>query len=793
MQTDRPFIYQIPTKFEKLIQVGMRVNVPFGKGNRLIQGFVINLKEDTDYSGKTKEIVTLVDVEPILSKELMLLAKWMAHENYAFLISCLQVMLPSAMRAKYYKRLVLVDNEVDPIIKNYFSKGNSRILEETNTDPMLFKKLMGARNAGKIRIEYVIKEGLSEKKVQVILNKLTKESYHKEKEKLRSNAVSLNKLIDFLVDLKDKQLEQVVVEKKLGITSSVIKKAELKKWLTRKIIVKKRNPYQQYDFVETKPKKLTAMQEEVVDKINSMIRDNKAMTFLLEGVTGSGKTEVYLQAMAQALKNNQTALMLVPEIALTPQMVKNVVGRFGSKVALLHSGLSEGERLDEWHRIQSGDAQVVVGARSAVFAPLKNIGIIVIDEEHETSYKQEKMPRYHAREVAKWRAKMNNCPLILGSATPSLETRARAKKGVYEWLHLSERINKMPLPEVRLIDMRVATKKIDENVDFSLELRKEIQIRLKKNEQIILMLNRRGYSSFMMCRDCGEVLQCPNCDISLTLHLDSHSMKCHYCGHEERIPQKCPNCGSKKIRYYGTGTQKVEQELQNLFPEVRILRMDVDTTRKKGAHAKFLKQFGDKKADILLGTQMIAKGLDFPDVTLVGVLNADTALGLADFRASERTFQLLTQVSGRAGRAQKEGKVIIQTFNPEHYALQLAKKQNYEEFFIKEMLVRHQNGYPPYFYTIQVTANAKEEGVAAKKIYQIYAELKAALSAESIILGPTPKAVLRINNQFYYQLIIKYKNEPMLDRALNNILQKSQKDEQQGILISIDKEPLNFI
>ncbi|MDC7951916.1 primosomal protein N' [Liquorilactobacillus mali] len=793
MQTDKPFVYQIPPKFEDMIQVGMRVSVPFGNGNRLIQGFVIGLKAGNDFSGKIKEIKSLIDVEPVLTEESIALAKWLAHETYSFLISCLQVMLPSAMRAKYYKQLVLVDDAVDPAVKEYFSSSKKQILNEDKIDPALLKQLMAARISGKISLEYLMKDSLVEKKVQVILNNLTAKSYKIEKDKLRANALNLNRLLAYLIKLGDSAIEQTMLEQKLGITSAVIKNAESKNWLKRKAIVKRRAAYKQSDFVRTTPKELTSAQKDVIAKINNSMDENKEKIFLLEGVTGSGKTEVYLQAMAKALKKGKTALMLVPEIALTPQMVKNVVGRFGSNVALLHSGLSEGERLDEWRRIQNGSAKVVVGARSAIFAPLKKIGIIVIDEEHEASYKQEKMPRYHAIEVAKWRARYHNCSLVLGSATPSLESRARAQKGVYEWLHLSERINKMPLPEVELIDMRKATKKIDDNVDFSTELRSEIALRLKRKEQIILMLNRRGYSSFMMCRDCGEVLLCPNCDISLTLHLDSRSMKCHYCGHEEKIPQKCPNCGSNKIRYYGTGTQKVEQELQNLFPKARVLRMDVDTTRRKGMHAKILKQFGEKKADILLGTQMIAKGLDYPDVTLVGVLNADTALGLADFRASERTFQLLTQVSGRAGRADKEGKVIIQTFNPEHYALQLAKKQDYERFFVKEMNVRHQNGYPPYFYTVQITASAKEEGLAAKKIYQIYAEIKSSLSTKSIILGPTPKAIMRINNQFYYQLIIKYKKELNLDAALNTILQKSQKDERQGILISIDKEPLNFI
>ncbi len=328
---------------------------------------------------------------------------------------------------------------------------------------------------------------------------------------------------------------------------------------------------------------------------------------------------------------------------------------------------------------------------------------------------------------------------------------------------------------------------------FSLSLQEKMRDRLAKNEQIVLLLNRRGYSSFMMCRDCGYVLDCPNCDISLTLHMDTKTMRCHYCGHEEKIPHKCPECGSKKISYYGTGTQKVEAELKELLPTARILRMDVDTTRKKGAHEKILRAFGEKKADILLGTQMIAKGLDFPDITLVGVLNADTALNLPDFRSSERTFQLLTQVSGRAGRAQKAGEVIIQTFNPEHYAIALTKTQDYERFYQQEMAMRHQAGYPPYYFTIKLTVSHETEIQAAQKSFQLARQLQAALSPNALLLGPTPSAIMRIKNRYYYQIIVKYKQEPALKPLLEQILNESQSDQRKGLYVAIDNEPLNFI
>ncbi|MDQ8413166.1 primosomal protein N', partial [Enterococcus faecium] len=438
-------------------------------------------------------------------------------------------------------------------------------------------------------------------------------------------------------------------------------------------------------------------------------------------------------------------------------------------------------------------AQVVVGARSAIFAPLKNIGLIIIDEEHESSYKQDETPRYHARDLAIWRSKYHHCPIVLGSATPSLESRARAQKGVYQLLQLNHRAKAAAqLPAIEIVDMREEFQN-HRTSTFSANLQEKIQDRLDKKEQTVLLLNRRGYSSFVMCRDCGFVLPCPNCDISLTLHMDTRSMRCHYCGHEEPIPNRCPNCGGNKIRYYGTGTQKVEEELRELYPQARILRMDVDTTRRKGAHEQILQKFGAKEADILLGTQMIAKGLDFPEVTLVGVLNADTSLNLPDFRSSEHTFQLLTQVSGRAGRAEKPGEVVIQTFNPQHYAIELAKKQNYEQFYQQEMHVRHRGGYPPYYFTVKITASHPEEQVAAKKIFQIANQLKEVLSPQSLLLGPTPSMILRVKNRYYYQLIIKYKHEPNLPHVLDEILNGSQKEQRQGLFVAIDNEPLNFI
>lgn len=610
---------------------------------------------------------------------------------------------------------------------------------------------------------------------------------------LRKGAKKKEQLLYYLQRLGTEKVTAVKEMKELGFSTALLNEAAKNGWLT--FIEKEayRDPFANQTFEKTTALSLNAEQQVAVETILQSVQEQQSQTYLLEGITGSGKTEVYLQVIAEVLNQGKTAIMLVPEISLTPQMVQRFKSRFGEHVAVMHSGLSQGEKYDEWRKIERGEAEVVVGARSAIFAPIENIGVIIVDEEHEASYKQEETPRYHARDLAIWRSEYHHCPVVLGSATPSLESRARAQKNVYQRLRLTQRANQAAtLPTIDVVDMRQEVE--NGNVSsFSMSLQEKLQERLEKNEQSVLLLNRRGYSSFVMCRDCGYVLPCPNCDISLTLHMDSKTMKCHYCGHEERIPYRCPNCGQDKIRYYGTGTQKVEEELQTLLPDSRILRMDVDTTRRKGAHEKILRTFGEGQADILLGTQMIAKGLDFPNVTLVGVLNADTALNLPDFRSSERTFQLLTQVSGRAGRAEKPGEVIIQSFNPEHYAIQLAKAQDYEDFYTKEMYIRHRGDYPPYYFTVQITASHPEENEAAKQMFQIATKLKQGLSPQAILLGPTPNAIMRVNNRYFYQVIIKYKQEPMLQPLLKEILTDTQRATARGLKLSIDAEPMNFI
>lgn len=791
MQTNTPYSYEIPAALVDQLQPGMRVVVPFGNGGRKVQGFVWQIKSDAvpDPEVTLKVVETVMDPAPVVNAELLQLSDWLANTTYAFTITCLQTMLPNALKAKYQKWVSPTDQLPSDIRTSLFG-GERELLWDDTLPTKTVKQLLALNRQHLVNVRYEVSSKSQVKTMMMVRPTANREDLTMAKKQLRKTAVKQAKLIDYLMDHAE-PISQIELERKINVSSSILKTGEANGWLTRQAVEVYRDPFQTA-VVKTRPLQLNPDQTKAVSAICAATDHEKAETFLLEGVTGSGKTEVYLQTIANALSHGKQALMLVPEISLTPQIVGRVRGRFGQKVAVLHSGLSGGERFDEWRRIQRGEAQVVVGARSAVFAPLTHLGVIVVDEEHESSYKQDDNPRYHARDVALWRSRYHHCPVVLGSATPSLESRARAEKNVYTRLLLPYRVNHQQLPEVTIVDMTEELRHHKES-NFSGSLLQALEKRLDRGEQSLLMLNRRGYSSFVMCRDCGFVLQCPNCDISLTLHMDTKTMKCHYCGHEEPIPHVCPSCHGHHIRYYGTGTQKVEQELTELLPAARVIRMDVDTTRRKGAHERLLKRFGDHQADILLGTQMIAKGLDFPDVTLVGVLNADTALGLPDFRASERTFQLLTQVSGRAGRAEKAGQVFIQTYNPDHYAIQLAKTQNYEQFFVREMQLRHRGNYPPYYFAVKLTASDEDERQAAEAMIKIVRQLKAVLSPQAIILGPTPGAIARVNKRYYYQLVIKYKREPKLDDALFTILGQAQKQRRGGLQIAIDRNPMSFM
>jgi primosomal protein N' (replication factor Y) len=791
-QTNHPFTYSVPDKWADTVKPGMRVVVPFGKGDRQVQGFVVGVDAPHHFDGELRPLAALMDLQPVVNDELLKLSQWMADDTYSFWISCLYTMLPTALKGKTQRLIRVIAPLSDEERRGLFDQQDELDFATIQQDPDLVAKIIKLRRQKKVRFEYRVKNRAGVKTITGIRSLLTPDQAGLVASHLSKRAVAQHRLLDFLAGHFDQTILEKEVEKQANISASTVKKGEEEHWLIKLPVEQYRRPHQGKGCQKTAPLKLNQEQQDALSAVASAMDQENTQTFLLQGVTGSGKTEVYLQAIAKALQKGQTALMLVPEISLTPQMVARVCGRFGEQVAILHSNLSQGERYDEWRRIDRGQARVVVGARSAIFAPLKNLGIIIMDEEHETSYKQDDSPRYHARDVAKWRAKYHQAVLLLGSATPSLESRSRAQVGVYQLLRLSHRVNGQSLPPIEVVDMRPEIRQQGET-NFSRRLMELLQDRLGKGEQSILMLNRRGFSSFMMCRDCGAVLKCPNCDISLTLHMDTRTMRCHYCGHEEPIPQYCPQCHSRHIRYYGTGTEKVAAQLSALLPAARVLRMDVDTTRRKGMHEKILRQFGEHQADILLGTQMIAKGLDFPDVTLVGVLNADTGLELPDFRASEHTFDLLAQVSGRAGRADKPGHVIIQTFNPDHYAIRLAQAHDYDRFFATEMNVRYRGGYPPYYYTVRVMASHEQEAVAAKAMIRISEQIKRSVAPSTIILGPSPRPIARMKRRYYYQLVIKYKQDPQLHRILTTVLTETQPRGFRDLQVSIDPEPQFFM
>ena len=688
---DKIFDYSVPDNLKDKIKVGIRVKVPFGKME--LEGFVIEIKNSSDIS--VKDILEVVDDEVILNEELLELGKKIQEDTLSTLISCYQIMLPKALKAK---NGMVINKKFD----TYYY---------LNKDIVCYGKLSASQDR--------------------IINLCMEKEYDLRKELVDISLSSLNTLIK----------KNILLEKKLEhYRLSYNEKIEPKKELT----------------------------EDQMKVVNEVLLNKGYCPYLLYGVTGSGKTEVYMELIEDALNRGKTSIVLVPEISLTPQMVLRFQKRFGDNIAAIHSALSDGEKYDEWRRIVKGEAKIVIGARSAIFAPLKNIGMIIIDEEHSDSYKQDDSnPRYSAKDVALIRAKYHDCPLIMGSATPSLEAFARAKKGVFKLLELPNRINGKELPKINIIDMNEIIKKTKGH--FSEELLAAISLRLKKKEQVILLLNRRGYSSFVTCKNCGYTFKCPNCDITLTYHKSSRTLRCHYCGYGTKVYDTCPNCHEKSINDLGVGTERIEEELGKLFPESRILRMDFDTTSRKGMHEKMITAFKNQEYDILLGTQIVSKGLDFDNVTLVGVINADTSLNIPDFRSSETTFSLLAQVAGRAGRSTKEGEVIIQTFNPDHYAIQYTKKHDYLGFYNKEMFIRRELKYPPFYYICYLKISGKDSDYIYGEVNKIKKVLENKLE-NTIILGPSPCVIFKLNNIYRYGIILKYKKEDNLREVLDKII-----------------------
>ena len=623
---------------------------------------------------------------------------------------------------------------------------------------------------------------------QAMLPKALKANSKKEYSVKTNTYLKLNENIIY-EDCTKKQLEIMeILKANIEVLKSDIKsKSVLKKLIDKNYIIEYEKEVYREIFIDKDVRniELTALQVKVSNKIKESFGMSK--TILLYGVTGSGKTEVYIDVVKEVINKGKTAIILVPEISLTPQITARFKAIFEDEIAILHSSLSDGEKYDEWRKIVKEEVKVVIGARSAIFAPLKNIGIIIIDEEHSESYKQENNPRYNTLDIAIERSKTHNCPVILGSATPTIESFARAKKGYYDYLELSKRVNNKPLPKVTIVDMKDEIRK--GNTLFSSTLIENIKNRLEKKEQVMLLLNRRGYSNYLNCQNCGFVYKCPNCDITFTYHKTSGMLRCHYCGYADKKDDICPSCHEKSIREIGTGTEKLEEKIKELFPYSNVLRMDADTTGKKGAHAKIIKDFSSGNYDILVGTQMISKGLNFPNVTLVGVINADSSLNIPNFRSSEATYSLLDQVIGRTGRADKDGTAIIQTFNPEHYSIVCACNHDYKLFFNKEMQVRKKLNYPPYCFITLIKISSKDYDYGFKEAKKIGVFLKNNL-INTIVLGPSMANILKINNNYNFQVILKYKKDEKLYKTLNELIKIYEGNSK--IKVELDFNPINL-
>lgn len=792
--------YIIPTHLVDKVRVGCRVMVPLNNQNR--EGFIIDFPRETSVK-KLKPIVELIDIEPIITEELLSIALWVSQTYLCSIYRVLEYIIPPYARTKpvqwvklivpptELETLCLLDNEIKRIIA---------ILESGPQKLTLVQKKLGGKYdsylkqlekrkiielfldyqlRGQIKYQTLVKATVQEENLLAVLGTLNRAKKQQE-------------IIKYLV----KQGPVVSTELCHTFQTSVATITALeKKGLVQRIMIQdKRIPEIDQSFKRDEKFQLNIHQKNAVEKIVAGLEQGIKQTFLLHGITGSGKTEVYIKAIEKALELGKGALVLVPEISLTPQ----TIGRFSSvlkeKVVVLHSGLSQGERLDAWTSLRKGAVKVAVGVRSAIFAPVQNLGLIIIDEEHEGTFKQsEPDPRYHARDVALERARINKGILILGSATPSVESYFRGQQGEYKILELPQRASQHNLPQAVVVDLREEFLQGNKSI-FSATLKQYINEAIANNEQVILFLNRRGYSTFVLCRECGKTIDCKNCAISLTYHAYSKELKCHYCSHTQPIPKRCPHCGSGFIKYFGTGTQLVEAETKKIWPQIKVDRLDVDTTQNKDSHQKILAKFARGETDLLIGTQMVTKGLDFPNVTVVGIMAADMALNLPDYTSSEKTFQLITQVSGRAGRGEKSGRVVIQTYNPDHYSIIAGKEQNYHKFYQQELQIRKLMEYPPYSCLVRILITGIKEEVVKENCLIMAQFLNQRYRGHFEILGPAPAPIEKIKNRYRWQIILKGQDLDILkEGAQEGIKNIEDFQENKELRIIIDIEPQSIL
>lgn len=737
-QDDRLFTYKVKEELFSNIKIGMRVIVPFGKKNNEKEGFVIN--EVTNISideSEIKEIISIPDDFSLVNDEMLLLARFMSEKYCAALSDSINVIMPTATR-----RLERKENTIKMVKLN--DKFNDEEYFNNYIDEL--EKSKAEHKKKQLSLVIYLKE-LLKKKIDVELEDISV--------KFNYSTSSIKTLVkNEIIDVYEKVIKEEKNENQI-INEDII---------------------------------LTDEQ----DKIYNEILNTKDNEILLKGITGSGKTEIYIKLVENAINEGKTGIILVPEIGLTGQMVNRFKSRF-TNVSIMHSKMSPTERYEEWKKVKEGLIDVVIGPRSAIFMPIENIGIIVIDEEHEMTYKSEQTPKYDTVDVARFRAKYYGAKLLLASATPNIETYLRAKEGKIKLFELKERYNKKPLPKIEIIDMKEELEKGNKSI-FSITLAKEIKKRLDNKEQVILFLNRRGFSTFVSCRKCGHVMKCPECEIPYVYHKTFETLECHYCFRKEKNVHICPSCGSKYIKHFGTGTEKVEQEIKRIFPKAKVARMDADTTTRKGSQDIILNDFKNGNTDILIGTQMIAKGHNFPNVTLVCVLAADMMLNYQDFRAAERTFQLITQVAGRAGRGEKEGEVILQTYTPDNYAIVCAASYDYESFYNKEIVLRNLLKYPPYSSLFYIVFSGENLGEVKKEINKLKSLIDYDIKGindtnkgnQIKVLGPGEASIGKLKNMYRWQILLKCDNEEYLKSFAMTMLKKYRSLNNNKILIQIN-------
>ena len=783
---DKPYDYLVPDALTDRVQVGMRVLVPFGRGNRTCDALVLACADHSSRNNKLKQIITVLDDEPVLSPSMVRLALWMRERYFCTVYDAIKAMLPAGLYFSLRDCCCIADtvSREDAYATAEGNHDAHRLLEilfrhAGRADMEVIRTAFGHRSpSGAIRflsdkhiieIKTEAEQAVKDKTQQIAVLTLPAEEAMSLIASKQKSAPVQHSVVELLCAMGSASIKELCYF--TGATSATFRALEKKGILAieHQQVFRSDNLY--LDVEEADEIVLNQEQEAAFRRLDALADGTRADAALLYGVTGSGKTQVYIKLIKQVLSRGRTAMVLVPEIALTPQLLRVFSSHFGRSIAVLHSSLRSGERYDEWKRVKNGQAKVVIGTRSAVFAPLPDLGVIILDEEQESSYKSENTPRYHARDIAKYRCAQDKALLVLGSATPSVETMYHARTGSYHMIKLLQRYNRLALPEVLITDMKEELR-AGNDTSISLPLADEIRRNLDRGEQTILFLNRRGASRMVSCGECGHVPECVRCSAKLTFHSVNQRLMCHYCGHSQPVYDACPECGGA-LYQIGIGTQKVQQELEVLFPDVPVLRMDTDTVSSAHPHQYHLDRFRDEKIPILIGTQMVAKGLDFENVTLVGVLCADQSLYVEDFRAGERTFSLLTQVVGRAGRGGKTGRAVIQTFTPEHDVIVNASRQDYDSFYEQEIQLRKLRGSPPFRDITVITVSGPEETEVERICYKVRSALEYELKKiadAARVLGPAPAVVAKVNNRYRYRITLEGKSTPEQRRIISGLL-----------------------